>query len=223
MLLEIACFNPQSCLIAQEAGAGRIEFCADQPGGGITPSRNDITEVRKKIHIPLFVMIRPRPGDFIYMRTEQAQMKADLIFCKENKVDGIVFGAITKGNTVDIPFCRELVQLALPMSVTFHRAIDQCTDLSAAVKTLAETGVQRVLSSGGKRTAVKGKEQIAALQKKHGNNIIIMPGGSVRSENISELIKSTGCTEFHSSALLNDALYADPAEIKLLRELLQAV
>ncbi len=212
MILEIACFNLESCLIAQKAGANRIEFCEDYAIGGITPSREDILKARKEIHIPLHVIIRPKAGDYFYNEKEIAQMKEDILFCKENKIDGVVFGILTTENQID-PRNVELIQLAKPMTCNFHRAIDGCNDIFKSFNDLIRYGYDGVLTTGGKTNAIEGKEIISRLQNKYGDKIKIMPGGGIRSHNISEMFTS-GCKEFHSAAITKGNSLCDENEIK---------
>lgn len=215
MLLEIACFNLSSCLIAQKAGANRIELCENYKAGGITPAETLIIEARQQLQIDLFVMIRPREGNFIYSDPEFEQMKKQLLFCKEQKCDGIVFGILTKENKVDIKRCKELVQLAKPIQCTFHRAFDDIENSEQGLEDIIECGFSRILTSGKQKTATEGFSLITNLMEKAKNRIIIMPGGGIRSSNISQL-KKTGATEFHSAAILNESETADGSEVKKL-------
>ena len=125
MLLEIACFNLESCLIAQKAGAKRVELCQNYSIGGVTPDETTILEARKQLSIALFVMIRPRKGDFIYSDIEFEEMRSQIEFCKESKCDGVVFGILTREGQVDVARCKKLTELASPMECTFHRAFDE--------------------------------------------------------------------------------------------------
>src|SRR6478672_10939373 len=155
-LLEIACFNIESCLLAQQAGADRIEFCADYSVGGITPTHTDILKAKRLLQIPLHVIIRPRGGNFVYTNEEIETIKNDILFCKENRINGVVFGVLTSENKIDRLLNEKLVELAGPMSTTFHRAIDECTDIEEAVSDLIDLGFTRVLTSGGKQNALAG-------------------------------------------------------------------
>lgn len=218
-ILEIACFNPESALIAQSSGADRIELCENYREGGLTPSQKTILEVRHKIQIPLHVIIRPRSGNFVYSVPEIEEMKRSILFCKEHKIDGIVFGVLTEEKEINKFICGELIELTKPMSLTFHRAIDQCINLENTIEELIQMGVDRVLSSGGKSNALEGLFELKKLQEKYGEKIIIMPGGGIRSSNMKELLKS-GCKEFHSAALIPGEEIASVAEIKALGQFL---
>lgn len=217
-LLEIACFSLESCLLAQQTGADRIEFCADYSVGGITPSKTDIIKAKETLNIPVHVIIRPRGGDFVYNEDELTQIKQDILFCKTHHIDGVVFGALTQNHQVDKAINKLLIELAGEVSTTFHRAIDECEDMDVAVNDLIGLGFSRVLTSGGKPSAVEGKEKLRSLQEKFGKKITIIPGGGIRSSNIESLINETGCFEFHSAALTNDKEKVSIEEVKNLLE-----
>jgi copper homeostasis protein len=196
MILEIACFNVESCVIAQKAGADRIEFCNDYASGGLTPSFQDIAKVRQLIQLPLHVIIR-------FKKDDVKQMEEAIWFCKKFKIDGVVFGAL-KENNVDILSCVKLVELARPMKCTFHRYIDQCKDIDASIEQLIDIGFDNVLTSGGKENAVDGIDTISRLQMNFGDKITIIPGGGVRANNVKLIKEKTNCHTFHSSALLQN-------------------
>ena len=203
--LELIGFNIESCILAQAAGADRIELC-DNPGdGGTTPSYGFIKAAREKLQIDLFPIIRPRGGDFLYSDEEFQIMKEDIRICKQLGCDGVVIGLLNADGTVDKKRTASLVELAYPLGVTFHRAFDRVNDASQALEDIIETGCERILTSGLQPTALEGAAQIAALIKQADERMIIMPGSGVRSDNIIELAKKTGATEFHSSARMNTA------------------
>lgn len=216
-ILEIACFDPASCLIAEAAGADRIEFCADYNSGGITPLYSDIVAVKKQLKIPLHIIIRPREGNFIYSLQEIDQIKKDILFCVETKIDGVVFGLLTKDNIIDTDNCKELKSLAGNMKTVFHRAIDKTTDIENSVETIIDIGFDKVLTSGGKGNAIDGINTLKTLNQKFGKKISIMPGGGIRSVNINQLREITGCSEFHSAALKPGEFLANSDEVKLMK------
>ena len=221
-ILEVACFDAESCFIAEQAGADRIEFCSDYSGGGVTPLRDNISIVKKSLNIPLHVIIRPRAGNFVYSRGEIDVMKRDILFCKEHQVDGIVLGVLNPDNTVNQQTSKELVEIAKSMSLTFHRAIDACADTEKALEEIIDLGFHKVLTSGGKQSALEGLENLSHLQKKFGRQITIMPGGGIRSQNIAQLAASTGCREFHTAAITKAGGQLDPEELKsIIRHLKQ--
>jgi len=198
--LEVIAFNIESCLLAQQSGAHRIELC-DNPGeGGTTPSIGMIKAARQKVSIELFPIIRPRGGDFLYSDDEFDIMKEDILQCKKIGCDGVVIGLLHADGTIDKTQTSQLVNLAYPMSVTFHRAFDRANDPFKAMEDIIESGCERILTSGQQPTASEGIELITALIKQADERIIIMPGSGLRSENITSIAKQSGAVEFHSSA-----------------------
>lgn len=201
--LEVIGFNIESCSLAQAAGAHRIELC-DNPGeGGTTPSYGFIKAARKNLQINLFPIIRPRGGDFLYTDAEFDIMKSDIKICKEFGCDGVVIGILNPDGTVDKKKCSQLIELAYPLGVTFHRAFDRVNDSSQALEDIIEIGCERILTSGLQPNALDGAKLIASLIKQADERITIMPGSGVRSDNIIELANKTGAKEFHSSARIN--------------------
>lgn len=198
--LEICCFSLQSALNAQEGGANRIELCDNMFEGGTTPSFGLMKQVREKLTIDVNVIIRPRGGDFLYTSDEFSIMENDILKCKEIGVDGVVFGILLENGEIDRKRALELVKLANPMSVTFHRAIDMSNNLLLALKALIEIGVDRVLTSGGKQTAWKGKDMIRDMVNSSNGLIKIMAGSGVNENNIVKLCDYTNAHEFHFSA-----------------------
>jgi copper homeostasis protein len=198
--LEIIGFNIESCLAAQEAGADRIELCASPGEGGTTPSYGLIQSAREKLEIDLYVMIRPRGGDFLYTDNEFEMMMKEVEFCKRSGCDGIVTGALTPDGHVDKEKCKILIDLAFPMEVTFHRAFDRVADPFASLEDLITLGFERILTSGLKPKAVQNTHLLSQLIQKSAGRIIIMPGSGVNSGNIISIAEKTGAKEFHSSA-----------------------
>ena len=237
MKLEIIGFNIESCISAQEAGADRIELCDNPSEGGTTPSYGFIKAARKKLHIELYVMIRPRGGDFLYTEAEYEMMKADIEICKNLGVDGIVSGMLTSAGKIDKEKCGKLAEYAYPLGVTFHRAFDRTSNPLEALEDIVEIGCERILTSGLQPKAVEGQQLIKELIAHADERIIIMPGSGVTSENIISLAENTGAVEFHSSAAMyrnsemkysNDAMneqmkhvVVNKAEVHKMRQLLQ--
>jgi copper homeostasis protein len=201
ILLEICADSVSNAFVAQSAGAQRIEFCAGLPEGGTTPSPAQIKEARKLLHIPLYVLIRPRGGDFLYDDLEFDIMKSDIHFCGQTGCDGVVIGLLRLDGTVDAERSRELTAIArqYTMSVTFHRAFDRSNNLFQAMETIIELGCERILTSGGYDKATEGAEIIRQLIEKAGKRIIIMPGSGITPENAGELIRKTGLKEIHGT------------------------
>lgn len=202
ILLEVCANSVASALAAQDGGALRVELCANLEEGGTTPSYARISLVRKALQIKLYVLIRPRAGDFLYTELEFEEMKADIGICAELGCDGVVFGILKSDGSVDAERCGELLSLAgsYGLAATFHRAFDVCTDPLAELETIIDLGFERILTSGAADTAIEGSPMIASLVKQAGNRIIIMPGSGVSEDNINALAAYTGATEFHSSA-----------------------
>jgi len=199
MLLEICANSIQSAINAQKAGAQRIELCENLAQGGTTPSFGLISEARKHLTIKINVLIRPRPGDFLYSDLEFEIIKKDIEKCKELGVDGVVCGILLSNGDIDIVRIKELVELAKPMSFTFHRAFDFANDPFKALEDVISTGADRILTSGQQPTAIQGVHLIWDFVKIANGRIIIMPGSGINEENIEYFIE-TGAKEFHMSA-----------------------
>jgi len=202
--LEIACFNIASAIIAQHAGANRIEFCADMNVGGITPKLEDFILLKSKIHIPIYVMIRPRGGNFIYSNNEFEQMKNDMLQFKNAGADGFVFGILNENKEVNAIQNKELVELANPLPCTFHRAFDETNNQIEALDAVIECGFTTILTSGNAKNAMEGLAVLKAVALKAKDKICIMPGGGVRAINIEILKENTATNWFHSSAVLQN-------------------
>jgi len=200
MLLEIAVFNIQSALTAADAGADRIELCENYSNGGTTPSYGILKTVREKISIPVFTMICPRAGDFLYSNEEFEVIKQDIKLCKQLGFDGVVIGILNPDGSIDVKRTLQLVEIAYPMEVTFHRAFDRCSSPLQALEDIIRCGCQRILTSGQQPEVLNGKELIKQLIQQAGDRIIILPGGGLRSSNLAELKEYTGAVEFHTSA-----------------------
>lgn len=199
-LLEICCYSVASAVIAEKSGANRIELCAGIYEGGTTPSAASIDMVKKMVHIPVHVIIRPRGADFLYSHLEFETMKQEISFCKKMGVDGIVSGILHADGSIDVERTRELVELSCPMSFTFHRAFDMVKDHFLALEQLIDLKVDRILTSGGQQTASKGMDLLKQLIEKAEGRILIMPGSGVNEENIAQLREWTKATEFHCSS-----------------------
>lgn len=200
MILEIAVFNISSAILASEAGADRLELCENPAEGGTTPSYGTLKMVRGIINIPVFPIIRPRGGDFLYSFREIEVMKKDISLCKELGFEGVVFGLLNRDGSINAAVTRELAALAYPMDITFHRAFDRVKDPMDSMEILIDSGCQRILTSGQKPNAWDGRELIRDLVIASEYRIGILPGSGIRSNNHQELIQFTGVTEIHSSA-----------------------
>jgi len=189
-MLEICCFSLESCLTAQKAGAYRVELCGGLFEGGTSPSAGLIKLARQNLSIKLYVMIRPRGGDFCYSETEYAVMKEDIQTAKELGADGVVFGILNPDGAVDTIRTKELVELAHPMKVTFHRAFDVSVEPFEALEAVIETGCERILTSGQKNTAIDGIDLLKQLAEKAANRLEIMAGSGVSAQNAAQLLQA---------------------------------
>ena len=196
-LIEICLEDVQSVLAAQEGGADRVELCSDLFEGGLTPSVGTVRTVLEKATIPVNCMIRPRGGDFCYSDLEFEVMKQDVLAFKEAGVNGIVFGILTPDGNVDVDRSRELIALARPLSVTFHRAFDMTRDPWKALEDLISLGVDRVLTSGQEATVGEGAGLLAELVKAAGDRIIVMPGCGITERNFERIRRQVGAKEYH--------------------------
>ncbi|MBL3546231.1 copper homeostasis protein CutC [Chryseobacterium sp. KMC2] len=215
--IEIACFNPESAVIAFENGADRIELCDGLSEGGTTPGVKVTQELREKINIPIFVMIRPRGGDFTYSEAEFEQMKNDLIQLKSLKVDGFVFGILNENDEVNTEQNKALVKLATPLPCTFHRAFDRAKGLEESLEKVIECGFTTILTSGQKPNVSEGKENLKKLVELSNGRIEILVGGGLRSTNIEEIRALTHAGYFHSSAITDGGAFANAGEVVALK------
>jgi copper homeostasis protein len=198
--LEIATFTLEGALIAEKAGANRIELCENPNDGGTTPSYGTLKTVRSLISIPVFPIIRPRGGNFVYSSFEIEVIKQDIICCKELGYTGIVVGVLTSIGDIDFKLLNEFVQLASPMEVTFHRAFDRCKKPSHALEQIIESGCTRILTSGQYPSVVNGIPLLKKLIEQANHRISIMPGSGVNSQNIAMLHDSLQAQEYHTAA-----------------------
>lgn len=200
--LEVCANSITSALAGQEGGAFRVELCENLKEGGTTPSPGQILMARKLLDIKLFVLIRPRSGDFLYDDNEFEVMKTNVQFCVSAGCDGIVTGILNADGTIDMPRNAELVNIAKQggLGITFHRAIDVCADPLKALEDIIALGFDRVLTSGGRSTAMEGATMIKHLVEQAAGRIIIMPGSGVDEHNAGDLVHFTGVKEIHSSA-----------------------
>lgn len=215
--LEIACFNYESALIAQERGADRIELCENMKLGGTTPNYVLVVRVREKLSIKMHVIIRPRGGDFVYSDEEFVEMKQDIKQFKKLGVDGFVFGILNSDGSINKNRNHELVYLAQPLPCTFHRAFDVVKDIEQSLEDVIDCGFKTILTSGQEMGVVKGISVLNQIQKLAKERIVIMPGGGLRSSNIKLLQEELEPTFYHSSAITDNSEKADPEEIEKLK------
>jgi len=199
---EVCVESYQETIAAVTAGATRIELCENLSCGGTTPSYGTIKQVTDKLHVPVMVMIRPRGGDFCYSEDEFEIMKNDIQICRQLKATGVVFGLLNQDHTIDVERTARLVQLAKPIQVTFHKAIDESTDLLLAVSQLKEIGVNRILTSGGEATAIEGSKVLNEMIRIADNQLKIIVAGKVSWENFEEVKKLIPSTDYHGRRLV---------------------
>ena len=204
MLIREACVETfQEARRAQEQGAERIELCARLDLGGITPSYALIESIRKELSIPIMVMIRPRGGNFVYDPMEIKVMRQNIETCKKIGITGVVFGLLQRSGTIDPKQTEHLVELAYPLEVTFHKAIDETPDPVAAIEELTRIkGITRVLSSGGAESALEGASVLNEMIDRAKNKLIIIAGGKVTSDNLEEVAKAIHTSEFHGKKIV---------------------
>lgn len=199
MIIEICANSYQSAINSEVSGAHRIELCTELPIGGITPSFGLIKQVISKLNIPVFVLIRPRSGNFTYSEDEFEIMKQDILLCKDLGCHGIVSGVLNGNTTVDTIRTKELVELSKPLPFTFHRAFDCVPKSFDALEELINLGVNRILTSGQETSAEKGLKLLQELKSQANNRITILPGSGVNPENVLSF-KKAGFSEVHTSA-----------------------
>lgn len=217
--LEVACFNAESAIEAVKNGADRIELCEDYKLGGITPKTDTLKRVKSLSKTPVYVMIRPRGGDFYYSDEEFRKMKISMAELDDAGADGFVFGILTKGHRIDEERCDELRILAGSKPCTFHRAFDRATDLRVALNQLITLGFKTVLTSGGASTACEGLEELHLLLRQAGERITILPGGGIRANNVKSFIPDFNFV--HSACVQKGNELLDVKELRLLKAALQ--
>ncbi|WP_069658309.1 copper homeostasis protein CutC [Arcticibacter eurypsychrophilus] len=214
--LEICANSIESALVAQRGGADRIELCDNMAEGGTTPSAGMIKTCKKVLHIPVFPIIRPRGGGFVYTHEEFEVMKADIQICKDLGCEGVVLGILNTDGGIDKEKCAELISLARPMEVTFHRAFDCALHLEQSLEDIIALGCERVLTSGGAEVADQSLPMIARLVRQADSRIIVMPGSGITEENLILVLKESGATEFHSTAKSLHLFLSHPDHTKII-------
>lgn len=199
MLVEICATSVQSAVNAQQAGAERIELCSELAVGGTTPSYGLLKQIMKEISIPVFVLIRPRSGDFLYSDFEFEVMKTDIKICKELGCKGIVSGVLNEDFSIDLLRTQELIELSKPLEFTFHRAFDLTKNPLKSLEELIDLGASRILTSGQETSAEKRIDLLVQLKKLTENKLTILPGGGINPDNVN-LFKENGFKEIHASA-----------------------
>lgn len=197
-LIEVVASTVHSCVEAELGGAGRIELCSALGAAGITPSSGLLEVIKQHVAIPIYVMIRPREGDFTYSKEEVEVMKREIDLLGASGADGFVFGCLRADSTIDVELTRELVSYCSNIPVTFHRAVDCTPNLIHAVREIAECGCERILTSGGKSAGPDGRDTILAMHAAASNSIRIMPGGGIKPETFDRMYHPD-IAEYHLS------------------------
>lgn len=223
MEIEICCGSIQSAANAKAAGATRIELCQNLNEGGTTPSYATIRQCVEDLHLDVFVLVRPRPGNFTYNDLEIKNMLEDVRLCKELGVAGIVVGFMKADGSIDTALTRRFVEAAAPIPVTFHRAFDRCSNWQQSLEEVIACGCRRILTSGCQPTAMEGKETLKNIIRQAGDRITILAGSGVRPDNVCELIEYTGALEVHGSCKKRTADGYDETDTASVRELIQNV
>lgn len=217
--LEIACFNEESAVIAAREKVDRIELCESYALGGITPNTETLKKLKQEFEVPVYVMIRPRGGNFHYSDREYEEMKAALQQLDQAGADGFVFGILTENHKIDLLKNAELVKMAKGKPCTFHRAFDEVEDRNTALEQVISCGFTTILSSGGDHPAIQGVSILKELQDQAGDRLTIMAGGGVRSGNVQELNKHFRFV--HSAAVKKGTEEIDITELRALKEVLR--
>lgn len=200
-VLEVCVDNYESALTALAAGASRLELCSSLDCGGLTPTLGLLKQIKlsNAQNVPVFCMLRCRPGNFLYSDEEIKIMVSDAKILKLNGADGFVFGALTETGSVDLKKCREILKTCYPLPITFHRAFDLVKNPLIEIEVVIDLGFERLLTSGQKKTALEGCALLKQLIKRSNNRIVIIPGSGVNRSNIREIMEETGAREYHGS------------------------
>ncbi|HUL43593.1 MAG TPA: copper homeostasis protein CutC [Bacteroidota bacterium] len=223
VFLEISLDSTESAIAAERGGAHRVELCSNLSEGGTTPDLHTINETRKNVDIPVHVMIRPRPGDFVYSDDEFEKMMAQITSAWKSGVNGAVVGVLTRERTVDRERMQILLDHARTMTVTFHRAFDDVEDPDRALEELIDLGVDRILTSGQKETAGAGIPLIARLQELARGRIIVMAGCGINPLNVGTLMRETGVREIHVGRAVRTSPSHTSVEEGKVRNMLEAI
>ena len=219
ILIEACVDSIDSAIEAELGGADRVELCGELLQGGVTPSAGLIGAVCERIRIPVFALIRPRGGDFLYDDDELDVMLRDIEIIRSMNVEGIVIGALTRDGDIDVGTLYTLIAAAGDMHVTFHRAFDFVRDQRVALEALVELGVDRVLTSGGAPSALEGVEMLAELVDQGGSEITILGGGGINASNVADVVRLSGVKEVHvrAAATVKSEMTWQPAAVTLVR------
>lgn len=210
ILIEVCIDSVESAVAAEAGGADRVELCCDLEKGGLTPGRRLMAAVRERVKIGLQVMIRPRAGNFVYSESEYQAMTRDIESARQQGADGIVLGILTEAARVDVAKSRQLIELARPLKATFHRAFDMTPELPVALEDVIACGADRLLTSGGQRTAEEGIPVISRLVSLAGDRLVIMAGSGISEHNAARIIREARVREIHGTFRDSHATALDP-------------
>jgi len=199
VFFELCAETLEAALAAQSGGANRVELCADLACGGITPGAELMAVTTRSLAVPVHILIRPRGGNFVFSTAEYDLMHRQVEQAKRAGASGVALGLLCADGTVDVKRSRELVELARPMDVTFHRAFDEASDLREALERVIETGADSLLTSGGAPDVLSGADFIAALRRQAGERIQLIAGGGLRLESLLETVRRSGVFSLHGS------------------------
>lgn len=222
--VEISVESVERAVAAERGGASRIELCWALEVGGVTPAIELMREARARVKVPIFSMVRPRGGDFVYSPAEFEEMKVAIAVARAERMDGVVLGLLQRDGRVDVERTTELVRAAAPLPVTFHRAFDESADLFEALEDVIATGATRLLTSGGAATAPEAVARVAELVRRARGRIVVMPGSGVTAGNVAKMAEVTGAVEFHAglSSVVGREAGAETFEAEV-RRLVEAV
>jgi len=204
MVIEVCVENINEALRAESLGANRVELCENLKIGGTTPSAGTIAVAKKLLNIPIMVLIRPRGGNFIYSNNEIEIMKHDIEVCRKIGVDGVVIGALTKEHTIDMELINDLIRIARPLEVTFNKAIDKTFSILEEFKNLMQLDIDRVLTSGGAKTAVDGMDIINEMVSIANGKVKVISAGKIHNSDLPELQKLLKTDEYHGKKIVGN-------------------
>jgi copper homeostasis protein len=214
-ILEICVESLDHAVAAERGGADRLELCSDLPSGGVTPSAELMQAARRRVNIPIHVLIRPRAGDFRYSDDEFEIMRREIQAAKGFGMNGIVLGILNGDHRVDIDRTKSLVEASRPLPVTFHRAFDASQNLKTALEDVIRTGASRILTSGGEPTATQGLSTLAGLTRAARDRILVMACGAINADNVADIARTTQAREFHTSVGTSHPRAADNSNPQL--------
>jgi copper homeostasis protein len=205
---ELCAETREAACAAEAGGADRIELCAGLASGGLTPSQELIAASVRALTIPVYVLIRPRGGSFVFSAEEFALMRRQICAAREAGASGVAVGLLREDGRVDVERTRELVECARPMAATFHRAFDETPDLNESLERVIETGAEGLLTSGGAKEVLDGAESISQLRRQAGDRIAIIAGGGLQLETLTEVVRRSGVFCLHGSLKRKNGAHA---------------